>query len=84
MRNATRSDSTPRYVDTPRAAEVLDVSRRTLEAWRVRGGGPPYVVLSATGRRGAVRYRLDELLAWADGQARRSTSDLGAEARAAP
>lgn len=33
------------------AAEFLGVSVRTLQAWRVRGGGPPYLKI---GR--AVRY----------------------------
>jgi hypothetical protein len=33
------------------AAAVLNVSVRTLQAWRVRGGGPPYIKLSR-----AVRY----------------------------
>ena len=35
------------------AAEVLNLSIRTLQAWRLRGGGPLFVRLS--GR--AVRYR---------------------------
>lgn len=41
------------------AARVLNVSVRTLQAWRLRGGGPRYV---KCGR--AVRYRRGDLGAW--------------------
>lgn len=38
------------------AAEILRVSPRTLQGWRHRGEGPPYVKMGA-----AVRYRRDDL-----------------------
>jgi len=41
------------------AAELLGVSSRTLQAWRSRNEGPPFVRM---GR--AVRYRRQDLLAW--------------------
>ena len=50
----------PTLLDTPAAAKALGVRPRTLEDWRRRGGGPPYVRLSAT----RVRYHLDSLEAW--------------------
>jgi Helix-turn-helix domain len=34
------------------AAEFIGVSVRTLQAWRVRGGGPPYVKIGRS-----VRYQ---------------------------
>lgn len=37
---------------TEQAAIILDVKKSTLEAWRCRGGGPPFVKY---GR--AIRYR---------------------------
>jgi predicted DNA-binding transcriptional regulator AlpA len=43
------------------AAELLDLSVRTLQSWRVRLAGPPFVQL---GR--AVRYRRRDLIAWID------------------
>lgn len=43
------------------AALALSLSVRTLQAWRVRGGGPLFVRL---GR--AVRYRPADLDAWLD------------------
>ena len=41
------------------AAELLGVSSRTLQAWRCRNEGPPFVRM---GR--AVRYRRQDLLTW--------------------
>ena len=46
-----------RRLDTEReAAAYLNVSHRTLQAWRLRGGGPEYVKLGA-----AIRYDRDAL-----------------------
>ncbi len=39
-----------------RAAEFLGISKRTLQAWRVRGGGPRYCKFGRS-----VRYRRREL-----------------------
>ncbi|MBX3026967.1 helix-turn-helix domain-containing protein [bacterium] len=55
-------------------AALLGVSRRTLQGWRWRGGGPPYVRIG-----GAVRYEPAEVRAWLDAQRRTSTSDSGGE-----
>lgn len=35
----------------------------TVRAWRVDGVGPPWLKLNP-GRRGAVRYRLEDILEW--------------------
>jgi hypothetical protein len=55
------------------AAYLTGTSGRTLEAWRLHGGGPPFIAL---GRR-AVRYRRRDLMDWIDARRRRSTSDPG-------
>lgn len=55
-------------------AEVLNVSIRTLQAWRLRGGGPRFVRLS--GR--AIRYRNSDLAAYIEARTVVSTSDPGA------
>jgi excisionase family DNA binding protein len=47
---------------TEEAAKYLNLSRRTLEGLRRRGGGPQFRALS----RNAVRYSLDDLQAWVD------------------
>jgi hypothetical protein len=51
------------------AANFLNLSIRTLQSWRVKGGGPLFV---RAGR--AVRYRRRDLLAWMDSNTRDSTS----------
>ncbi|AEV38408.1 helix-turn-helix transcriptional regulator [Pseudovibrio ascidiaceicola] len=56
------------------AADYLGISIRTIQAWRVRGGGPNYVKLGK-----AVRYRPSDIQAWIEAHLTSSTSD--AEAR---
>lgn len=41
------------------ACELLSVSPRTLQAWRVRGGGPKYVKIGK-----AVRYKRRDISEW--------------------
>ncbi len=55
-------------------ADLLNISIRTLQAWRVRGGGPRFV---RAGR--AIRYRRRDLLAWIEQHTAGSTSDAKAE-----
>ena len=57
------------------AAELIGFSPRFLQERRLRGGGPPYVKISAR----AVRYRPEDLTAWAAERLRTSTSDPGPE-----
>ena len=52
------------------AAEFLGFSKRALQNWRLRGGGPPFVKVSAR----AVRYRFCDLRTWATARLRKSTS----------
>ncbi len=42
---------------TQQAAELLALSVRTLEKWRVEGGGPSFIAMS----RKCIRYRMEEL-----------------------
>jgi predicted DNA-binding transcriptional regulator AlpA len=55
------------------AAHILGLSPRTLEHFRISGGGPRYVSI---GRR-CVRYRRSDLTGWIDSRCRRHTSDRG-------
>jgi hypothetical protein len=59
------------------AANFLGVSVRTLQAWRVRGGGPRYMKI---GR--AVRYQHRELVAFQETHTVSSTTEAGALQRA--
>lgn len=68
-----------RYLRTHDAAKLLGISPRTLEKYRCHGSGPTFRKLG-----GRVVYAIDDLEAWADQSACRSTSDPRyVEARAA-
>jgi len=56
-------------------AERLNLSVRTLQSWRYKGGGPPYLRLGSV-----VRYDPVRVDAWLDQQVRTSTSDQGPDA----
>ena len=61
------------YLNTRQAAALLGLSRRTLESYRVKGGGPPFLTYC-----NCIRYLLSDLDRWAAVERRRSTSDDGA------
>ena len=58
---------------TTEAAFLLGLSHRTLEALRLRGGGPPFVVVTPK----AIRYRRCDIDAFIEARRRTSTSDPG-------
>ncbi len=60
----------PRFVRTPEAARLLDLSPRTLEKHRCDGTGPTYHKLG-----GRVVYAVSDLHAWVEACARQSTSE---------
>jgi predicted DNA-binding transcriptional regulator AlpA len=68
----------PRFVRTPEAARLLDLSPRTLEKHRCEGTGPVYRKLG-----GRVVYSVADLQTWVEASARHSTSEA-ARARVAP
>lgn len=47
-------------INETRAAELLSVNPRTMQQWRLRGVGPPFVRISSR----CVRYRYRDLQAW--------------------
>lgn len=53
-------------------AALLGIGSRTPEAWRLRGGGPPYIKVGRL-----VRYRRADVDNWLQDQTRNSTSDAG-------
>jgi excisionase family DNA binding protein len=59
------------FLTVMEAAALLRVSQVTLGRWRIEGRGPVY---RKFGRR--VLYADRDVIAWAAGQARMSTSDL--------
>lgn len=60
------------FLPTTEAANVLGLSPRTLEKFRLTGEGPAF---HKFGRR--CLYQMADLEAWAAGRRRRSTSDPG-------
>lgn len=77
MRTTAATPEASELLTTAQAAERLGLAEKTLEAWRWRGGGPPFVRLSAR----AVRYRPEDLQTWVAERVRTSTSDTGREGR---
>ena len=74
-RNKPHTDQFNRFrtlLDEKKTAQMLGLSPRTLQMWRLKGEGPPFVRLGA-----AIRYDLEEVNRWLDDQTRKSTSDPG-------
>jgi hypothetical protein len=56
------------------AAEMIGLTPRFLQVRRSTGDGPPFVRISSR----CIRYRPEDLEAWAEERLRTSTSDQGA------
>ena len=59
-----------RRLRTTEAAELLGLSKSTLEKYRLTGEGPRYAKLGKI-----VTYSFDDLLAWTEARTRTSTSE---------
>jgi hypothetical protein len=60
------TNQTLNLLTAPQAAEFLNLSPKTLSNFRSQSRGPCYIVLRGFGHvRGAIRYRLSDLEAWA-------------------
>lgn len=57
---------------TREAATLIHISPRTLEGYRLRGGGPPFYRVGPR----CVRYDVGDLLAWAKRARLFSTSEI--------
>ena len=60
-------------LDESAAADFVGYTRRALQNWRSRGGGPRFVQVSQR----SIRYRRRDLIDWAEALLRQSTSDQG-------
>ena len=67
------ADYWPSLIDEKAAADFLNVTTRTMQSLRQRGGGPRFYALSAR----LIRYTRADLKAWAGEHLRASTSDPG-------
>ena len=61
-------------INETEAARFLGYSVRALQNWRVRGGGPPFVKVSAR----SIRYRRRDLTVWAESRLIENTSQAEA------
>jgi predicted DNA-binding transcriptional regulator AlpA len=59
-------------LDERSAANFLNYSRRALQNWRVRGGGPQFVRVSSR----SIRYRRRDLVDWIERLTVSSTSEV--------
>lgn len=64
-------DDLDRLMDEEAAGDYLGVTRRTIQHWRLKGGGPKYVRISAR----CIRYRKRELNHFAEERMVSSTSE---------
>jgi excisionase family DNA binding protein len=64
------------FLTTIEVAEVLRISRRTLERMRVEGTGPRYIKVGP-GKRSRVLYRQQDVETWLNGYQFGSTSEYG-------
>ena len=56
----TAKEQNPNQLMTEKeAAELICYTRRALQNWRLRGGGPPYIKISRS-----VRYQRRDVLNW--------------------
>ncbi len=58
-------------VDESESADFLDLTPRSMQAMRQRGGGPRFIRISSR----CIRYRRVDLKSYADDRVRLSTSD---------
>jgi helix-turn-helix protein len=68
--NHPERDYFDRLIPEDDAAEFIGYTPRALQNWRLRGGGPKFVRVSAR----SIRYRRRDLIAWAEGRLCDSTS----------
>lgn len=64
-------DFLDRLLDEDQAAALIGFTPRALQGWRVKGGGPLYVKVSAR----AIRYRRRDLHAWIESRLRAHSAE---------
>lgn len=76
--SALRAESNhpDRLVNETEAAEFLGYTIRALQNWRVRGGGPHFVKVSAR----SIRYRMRDLIGWIESRTIANTSEYDTDA----
>jgi len=70
-------------LDNEQTAAMLGIKPNTLEIWRLKGKGPPFVKLGAT-KQSPVRYERAEVARWLREQSFTSTSGYSPAALTTP
>lgn len=65
----SQADPAGSFIDERQVADRLCQSVRTIQKWRVTGNGPDFYKLGRS-----VRYRLSDVLAWAEERRKAHTS----------
>ena len=73
-------DYLDRLINESEAAGFIGYTIRALQGWRVKGGGPKFIKVSAR----SIRYRRRDLIEWADERLRSNTSQELAEVASCP
>lgn len=73
--NSDIPDPSERFIDESFVAAMLSVSPGYLANLRSSGGGPKFCNLGKPGRGRCIRYRVADVLAWADSRSVASTSE---------
>ncbi len=71
---ATDQISQNLYLTSEETAELLKISRRTLERMRLTGDGPPFMKIGS-GKRSRVLYKQSHITEWLENRIYRSTSE---------
>jgi len=58
------------HIDEKKAAEYMGISYRTLQGYRVKGGGPQFTKIGKK----TIRYRIGDLIAWSENSKKENTS----------
>jgi hypothetical protein len=57
------------YLDEAETGKILKVTRRTVQQWRWRKVGPPYIKLGSPIKgKGKILYDYDDIVAWIESQ----------------
>lgn len=65
-------DYLDRLINESEAASFIGYTIRALQGWRVKGGGPKFIRVSAR----SIRYRRRDLIEWAEARLKTSTSEV--------
>ncbi len=67
-------DYLDRLINENEAANFTGYTIRALQGWRVKGGGPNFIKVSAR----SIRYRRRDLIQWAESKLAANTSQVAA------